>query len=153
MPPERRLAAGSCHSCRCSGWSVGGVAEEGSGGVGPGGGSGPGDAVDHFDLPAVSVGDVDVVGRADQDEVVDVGGSVVGPGGDVVDFAEGAGGVAAGDDAADVSGVERGLLGGGGQAVAAAEVQDGAVFVQEGAAEASGAGEHGEHGGVDGAAV
>src|SRR4051812_12597764 len=77
-------------SCRGCWWAVGGVAEEGSGGVCPGGWSCPGDAVDHLDVPG-SFGDFDVVSWAGEDEVVDVGGSAVGPGGDVVDFAEVAG--------------------------------------------------------------
>jgi hypothetical protein len=92
--------------------------------------------VEHFQLPG-AVGDVDVVFGVDEDEVVDVGVAAVGPGGDVVDLAQGAGGRAAGDDAADVAGVQGGLLGGGGQAVAAAQVQDGAVLVQDDAASVS----------------
>ncbi len=63
--------------------------------------------------------------------------------------AEVAGGGAAGDDAADVPGVEGCFLGGCGEAVAAAEVEDGAVFVEEDAADLAGAGEHGQDGGVD----
>jgi hypothetical protein len=43
---------------------------------------------------------------------------------------------AAGDDAADVAGVQGGLLGGGGEAVAAAQVQHGAVLVQDDPADA-----------------
>jgi hypothetical protein len=78
---------------------------------------------------------------------------VVGPRGDVVDVAEVAGGGAAGDDAADVPGVEGCFLGGCGEAVAAAEVQDGAVRVEQDPADLAGAGEHGQDGGVDGSGV
>src|SRR4051812_36467077 len=110
-----------------------------AGGAGRGGPSRvvwPTAPVNHFQLPG-AVGDVDVVFGVDEDEVVDVGVAAVGPGGDVVDLAQGAGGRAAGDDAADVAGVQGGLLGGGGQAVAAAQVQDGAVLVQDDAASVS----------------
>jgi hypothetical protein len=80
---------------------------------------------------SAAVGDVDVVAWAGQDQVVDVGAAGVGPGGDVVDLAQVAGDGAAGDDAADVAGVQGGLLGGGGEAVAAAQVQHGAVLIQD----------------------
>src|SRR4051794_22311037 len=100
----------SSASCGCLS-VVAGVAEEGSVGVGPGGWPGPGHAVQHLDLPG-AVGDFCVVPRAEEGQVVDVGVAVVGPGCDVVDVAEVAGGGAAGDDAADVPGVEGCFLGG-----------------------------------------
>src|SRR5205807_6306029 len=97
-----------------------------------------------FDLPAVSVGDLDVVAGADEDQILDVGGAAVGPGHHVVDLAAVAGDVAAGDDAPDVAGVERVFLCGGGEAVGAAQVQDGAVLVEDGGAEPAGAGQQGQ---------
>src|SRR3954469_16849491 len=111
------------------GWRCGGGGGWGGGGGGGGGGGAPGGwpsprhPVDHLQLPG-AVGDVDVVAGAGEDQVVDVGGAGVDPGGDVVDLAQVAGDGAAGDDAADVAGVQGCLLGGGGEAVAAAQVQD-----------------------------
>src|SRR4051794_4550261 len=134
------------------GWVVAGVAQGGAGGVCPGGWPCPRPAVDHGEVPGF-VGDFDVVAGAEEDQVVDVGGSVVGPGGDVVDVAQVAGHRAAGDDAADVAGVEGGFLGGGGEAVGAAQVQDGAVLVEQDASDAGVAGEQGQGGGVEGCAV
>jgi hypothetical protein len=99
------------------------------------------------------VGDLDVVARADEDQVVDVGGSAVGPGEEVVDLAVLAGGGAAGDDAADVPGEQGGLLGGGGQPVGAAQVQHGAVRVQDDPADAGGAGQQRQRAGVHRPAV
>src|SRR4051794_30450106 len=124
-----------------------GVAQEWAGGVGPGGWPSPRYPVDHLELPG-AVGDVDVVAGAGEDQVVDVGAAGVGPGGDVVDLAQVAGDGAAGDDAADVAGVQGGLLGGGGEAVAAAQVQHGAVLVQDDPADAGVAGQQRQRGGV-----
>jgi hypothetical protein len=104
-------------------------------------------------LESAAVGDLDVVAPAEEDEVVEVGGAVVGPGVDVVDVALVAGDGAAGDDAADVAGVEGVLLRGARQPLRAAQVQDGAVVVEQGAPDPPRAGEHGQHGGVDGSGV
>src|SRR4051794_15401158 len=124
-----------------------GVAQEWAGGVGPGGWPSPRYPVDHLELPG-AVGDVDVVAGAGEDQVVDVGAAGVGPGGDVVDLAQVAGDGAAGDDAADVAGVQGGLLGGGGEAVAAAQVQHGAVLIEDDPADPGVARQQRQRGGV-----
>src|SRR4051794_41330207 len=134
------------------GWVVAGVAQGGAGGVCPGGWPCPRHAVDHGEVQGF-VGDFDVVAGAEEDQVVDVGGSVVGRGGEVVDVAQVTGHRAAGDDAADVAGVEGGFLGGGGEAVGAAQVQDGAGLVEDGAGAAGVAGGQGQGGGGEGPGV
>jgi hypothetical protein len=71
-----------------------------------------------------------VVVAAEQDEVVQVGGSAVGPVDDVVGDAPGGWAGAAGEGAAAVSGGEGGELGGGGGAVFAADLEYGAGWVE-----------------------
>ena len=71
----------------------------------------------------------------------------------MVDLAEVAGDVAARDHAPDVPREQRGLLGGTGQPLRAAQVQDGAVLVEQHLPKASAAGEEGKRGGVDATAL
>ena len=105
---------------------VGGVAEQAAGAVDPAWGSDPGDGVVDLDLPGVLV-HFGVVPAAHQDHIVEVGGAAAGPPLHVVGVAGVAGHDTAGDDAAAVPGEQGGLLGRGGQALAAAEVEQGAV--------------------------
>ena len=88
-------------------------------GVEPGGGDEAGYAVGHGDGPAAGVVFA-VVLAAEQDEVVGVGGSAVGPGGDVVGLAPGGGSGAAGERAAAVPRGQRAALAGGGGAAGVA---------------------------------
>src|ERR687885_587036 len=134
LPPARLRINGSAHYyCRRgeatpSGAArparvVDGVPQQGTGGVGPGRWSGPQDAFPHVDLPAgvgVVGGDADVVPDAEQSEVVQVRGSALGPGDDVVGLASiGGDGAAGGDPAPGASGQGPPLRRGGQEAVLA----------------------------------
>src|SRR5918911_4595076 len=118
---------------------VGGVAEQAASVVEPFGGCDPGDAVDHLDLPGLEV-NLGVVPAAGQGQVVQVGRAAVFPPLDVVGVAGVAGHGAAGDDAAAVAGQQGGLLRRAGQALAAAEVEQGAGGGEQGCPESGGAG-------------
>ena len=87
-----------------------GVAGEALEWVDPGGWAGPGDAVDHGEVPDAEV-DEGVVVSADEGEVVDVGSAVVAPPGDVVGFTPLGWCGAPRNRASAVSGVQRSALG------------------------------------------
>src|SRR3954453_1732120 len=125
---------------------MGAVTEEGAVAVDPEGDADPGDAVSHLDLPG-SLPDLDVMPSAGEGEVVEVGGSALGPGDDVVDLAVFAGHGAAGDGAVQVSGDQGVLLRGGGEADGAAHREHGAVAGVQHALQ-PGAGEQVRQGGV-----
>src|SRR3954464_2940940 len=129
-----------------------GVPEQGPVRVRPGRWSRPGDAVDHLDLPG-ALRDFDMMPRAEEGEVVDRRGPAVGPRHDMVDLAEVSRDVAAGHDASDVPREQRRPLRRAGEALRPAQVQDGAMLVEQHPTEPSGAGQESEDGGVDAAAL
>lgn len=83
-----------------------------------------------------------VVFGAQQAEVVEIGGAVLRPPGDVVDLAPFGGGGAA--DAAAVAGGDGGSLGGGGEALCAAQPERLGVRVEDGGEEFGVAGQLGD---------
>lgn len=111
-----------------------------------------GDAVDHGAGPAALL-EVPVVVAAEQGEVVEVGVAAVGPGEDVVALAPLRWMGAGGEGAAGVAGDEGEGLGAGGDAAGAAEVEDGAVGVEQGGSEFGLVGESDDVGGGDADAV
>src|SRR4051812_19672272 len=109
-------------------WRWRAFSEQGAGGGGPGGGAGARGGADHLNLPC-SVADLHVMPGADEDEIGDVRSPALGPPVDVMDLAPIAPDATAGDHAPAVADEQCRSLGGGGEAVATAQVEDGAVVV------------------------
>jgi hypothetical protein len=113
-----------------------GVEEE----LGAVGGPGAPSAVG-LSFDAVAVVDLGVMAFAEQAEVGQVGGSVEDPFEDLVGVAPPVRGLAAGEGAAAVAGVEGAALGGGDQALGAAEVGGGAAGAEDDAGDGGVAGD------------
>lgn len=103
---------GGCWWCGVVEAVVVGVAQGCLGGIDGGWGCVVGGAGDELEGP-LAVVEQGVVAAAEQGGVVEIGFSSVLPGGDVVGFAVGGGGLAAGEGAAEVAGVEEFVLEGG----------------------------------------
>ncbi len=116
---------------RVAGWA-GGLSVVALAGEVVAGGGGPvgGLVVVEGHGPAVAVGDAVVV-AAEGDEVGEVGGAALLPGGGVVEVAPVDGGVASGEGAACVADGDGVALGGGGEPAAMADVDGDAHFVDE----------------------